>query len=49
MVFDQDFHNMPRIQAGLKTMKPLYVTFGDYRKSKIRYFHELLEERIQSS
>jgi hypothetical protein len=45
-VFNQDILNMPKVQAGLKTMKQPYVIFGDYGETKLRHFHELLEEWI---
>ena len=45
-VFNQDILNMPKVQAGLKTMKQPYVIFGDYGETKIRHFHALLEEWI---
>ena len=38
-VFNQDILNMPKVQAGLKTMKQPFVIFGDYGESKIRHFH----------
>jgi hypothetical protein len=45
-VFNQDVHNMPEVQAGLKTMRQPYVMFADYGESKIRHFHQLLEQWI---
>jgi nitrite reductase/ring-hydroxylating ferredoxin subunit len=45
-VFNQDVHNMPFVQAGLKTMKQPYVMFGEYGESKIRHFHKLLQQWI---
>ncbi len=45
-VFNQDVHNMPEVQAGLKTMKQPHVMFADYGETKIRHFHELLQHWI---
>jgi nitrite reductase/ring-hydroxylating ferredoxin subunit len=45
-VFNQDVHNMPHVQAGLKAMKQPYVMFGDYGETKLRHFHQLLQEWI---
>ena len=45
-VFNQDVHNMPQVQAGLKAMKQPYVMFGDYGETKIRHIHHLLEQWI---
>jgi len=46
-VFNQDVHNMPEVQAGLKTMKQPYVMFADYGETKPRHFHKLLDEWIE--
>jgi len=46
-VFNQDVHNMPRVQAGLKAMKGPDVIFADYGETKVRHIHELLGEWIQ--
>jgi len=45
-VFNQDVHNLPSVQAGLKTMQQKHVIFADYGETKPRHFHELLEEWI---
>lgn len=45
-VFNQDVYNMPRVQAGMKTMKNPYVILADYGETKPRHFHELLEKWI---
>jgi hypothetical protein len=45
-VFNQDVFNLPRVQRGLKAMKQPYVVFGDYGETKIRHFHQLLDEWI---
>jgi phenylpropionate dioxygenase-like ring-hydroxylating dioxygenase large terminal subunit len=46
-VFNQDVYNMPRVQKGLRTMKQPHVIFADYGETKLRHFHELLEEWIR--
>jgi nitrite reductase/ring-hydroxylating ferredoxin subunit len=46
-VFNQDVHNMPHVQRGLRTMKVPEVIFADYGETKIRHFHALLEEWTQ--
>lgn len=45
-VFNQDVYNLPRVQRGLKTLRSEYVIFADYGETKLRHFHELLEEWI---
>jgi hypothetical protein len=45
-VFNQDVHNLPSVQAGLKTMQQKHVIFADYGETKPRHFHTLLEEWI---
>ena len=46
-VFNQDVANLPNVQRGLKAMKQPFVHFGDYGESKLRHFHQLLEQWIQ--
>ncbi len=38
-VFNQDVHNLPQVQAGLKTMHQPYVMFADYGETRICHFH----------
>jgi nitrite reductase/ring-hydroxylating ferredoxin subunit len=45
-VFNQDVHNLPYVQRGLKTMKTPEVIFADYGESKVRHFHALWEQWI---
>jgi phenylpropionate dioxygenase-like ring-hydroxylating dioxygenase large terminal subunit len=45
-VFNQDVHNMPKVQKGLKAMKNPQVIFADYGESKIRHFHKLYREHM---
>ncbi|MCX2982536.1 aromatic ring-hydroxylating dioxygenase subunit alpha [Halieaceae bacterium IMCC14734] len=40
-VFNQDVHNMPQVQKGLKAMKRQEVIFADYEESKIRHWYQL--------
>jgi phenylpropionate dioxygenase-like ring-hydroxylating dioxygenase large terminal subunit len=40
-VFNQDVHNMPMVQKGLKAMKNPEVIFADYGESKIRHWYTL--------
>jgi nitrite reductase/ring-hydroxylating ferredoxin subunit len=46
-VFNQDVANLPYVQKGLKTTREKTVVFGDYGESKIRHFHQLLDEWIE--
>ncbi len=46
-VFNQDVANLPLVQRGLKAMRQPFVVFGDYGETKIRHFHELLEQWIE--
>ncbi len=46
-VFNQDVFNLPRVQRGLKTMKNPEVVFGDYGETKIRHFHQLLDQWLE--
>jgi hypothetical protein len=46
-VFNQDVANLPHVQKGLKTTREKTVVFGEYGESKIRHFHQLLDEWIE--
>jgi nitrite reductase/ring-hydroxylating ferredoxin subunit len=46
-VFNQDVYNMPRVQKGLRAIKQREVIFADYGETKLRHFHQLLEEWIR--
>ncbi len=46
-VFNQDVYNMPRVQKGLHAMKQPHVIFADYGETKLRHFHQLLDEWIE--
>lgn len=45
-VFNQDVHNMPKVQKGLKAMKNKEVIFANYQETKIRHFYELYKEKM---
>lgn len=44
MVADQDTDNLKRIQRGLRASKKPGVTLAAYQESRIRHFHETLDE-----
>ena len=47
-VFNQDTYNLPKVQAGLKTLemnKP-GVTLAVYQERKLRHFHTLLDQYV---
>ncbi len=43
-VFNQDVHNMPRVQQGLKSMHKKEVIFAEYQETKIRHFYTLYKK-----
>ncbi|GGC19245.1 hypothetical protein GCM10011371_03630 [Novosphingobium marinum] len=47
-IFDQDDFNMPMVQQGMKQWPEDVpgVTLGRYQESRIRFFHQVLEERL---
>jgi hypothetical protein len=45
-VFNQDSFNLPRVQAGLRSMRKPGVTLANYQETKLRHFHNLLNEWI---
>ena len=47
-VFNQDTFNLPKVQAGLKTlaMSKGTVTMAVYQETKIRHFHKILDDRL---
>jgi len=45
-VFNQDVVNMPEVQRGLKALRDGRVIFGNYGETKLRHFHQLLDEWI---
>ena len=48
-VFNQDTFNLPKVQAGLKTlaMSKGTVTLAVYQETKIRHFHKILDEYLK--
>ena len=42
-VFNQDVYNLPKIQAGLETLRDPEVVFGSYGETKIRHMHQRLD------
>ncbi len=47
-VFDQDAANMPRIQAGLKTLRKPSVTLARYQEVRIRHMHHVLGQYLSA-
>jgi phenylpropionate dioxygenase-like ring-hydroxylating dioxygenase large terminal subunit len=45
-VFNQDVFNLPKVQLGLESGAIDRVTFAEYQETKLRHFHQLLEEWI---
>ncbi len=45
-VFNQDSFNLPKVQIGLRSMKKPGVTLANYQETKLRHFHNLLDEWI---
>jgi len=45
-VFNQDTLNLPHVQRGLHAMRDGHVQFGNYGETKIRHFHQLLEQYL---
>ena len=45
-VFNQDTYNLPRVQLGLHATRKDFVQFGNYGETKIRHFHQLLENWV---
>ena len=48
MVFDQDFENVPRVQAGVRSASPTraYAQLGSYQEFVVKQFHAMLDERM---
>lgn len=47
-VFDQDYENLPLVQAGVRSADPArhYAQLGEYQEFVIKRFHELLDEAM---
>lgn len=43
-VLDQDVSNMAAVQRGMKTTVKEHVTLSSYQESRIRHFHQLLDQ-----
>jgi phenylpropionate dioxygenase-like ring-hydroxylating dioxygenase large terminal subunit len=43
-VFNQDTHNMPRVQLGLEGASKPGITLGNYQETKIRHVHTMIDE-----
>ena len=43
-VFNQDCHNLDKVQQGLKNLASQRVVLADYQETKLRHFHQLLQE-----
>jgi hypothetical protein len=46
-VFNQDFHNLNKVQQGLKNLASQRVRLADYQETKLRHFHELLQQHLE--
>ncbi len=46
MVVDQDTDNLKRIQKGLRATKKTGVTLANYQESRIRHFHQTLDQYL---
>lgn len=47
-VFEQDMANLPRVQAGLKSLGKRGVTFGDYQEARLRLIHRNIDRCIEA-
>jgi phenylpropionate dioxygenase-like ring-hydroxylating dioxygenase large terminal subunit len=47
-VFEQDMSNLPRVQAGLKSVGKAGVSFGNYMEARLRMWHRLIDGFIES-
>ena len=45
-VFAQDMDNLPRVQAGLKTIGKKTVSFARYQEGRLRHMHRLTDQYI---
>ena len=45
-VFQQDSFNLPHVQSGLEAAQYDSVTLARYQETKLRHFHQLLNEWI---
>jgi phenylpropionate dioxygenase-like ring-hydroxylating dioxygenase large terminal subunit len=47
-IFDQDFTNLVAIQKGMRSHGKPGLSFSDYHESRIRHFHRLLDEWLDT-
>lgn len=45
-VFEQDMANLPRLQAGLRSIGKRGVSFGNYQEARLRLWHRLIDRQI---
>ena len=45
-IFNQDVRNLPHVQAGLRATRLPAIQLASYNETKLRHFHELLNEWI---
>ena len=45
-ILDQDMANLPFIQLGMKASKTGVIQLGDYQESRIRHFHQRIDDFI---
>lgn len=48
-VFDQDFSNLPRVHAGLRSLQSGQIELANYQEVRIRHFHQTLDKYIKES
>ena len=47
-VFDQDFHNLPLVQKGLRSLRSGAIQLANYQEVRIRHFHQILNQYLNS-
>jgi phenylpropionate dioxygenase-like ring-hydroxylating dioxygenase large terminal subunit len=45
-ILEQDWANLPRIQAGMKASKTRRIQLGNYQEVRIRHFHQTLDKYL---
>ena len=45
-ILQQDWDNLPHVQAGMKAMKSRQVQLADYEEVRIRHFHQTLDKYL---
>jgi phenylpropionate dioxygenase-like ring-hydroxylating dioxygenase large terminal subunit len=46
-VFNQDVFNLPKVQRGLETTRRTHIQLSHYNESRLRHFHQMLEEALE--